>query len=287
LRKKLNLLDQVLSTFIVIVVIKTASNFLKRNHTHIINYFVEFNHHDIDATLIVINMLKSALSVDQIAAVKCLEKLTNESEKFCERIYTSNGLELLVNLLRVNCTLDGDDAVAKSQLSLTLTTLSVLCNVSDNDQTRERLSTIKDIGNILNKLLNSKMVDIQSRASILIADICSTNSENRDIFAQVGCLEALIGLLDNEAEDLLVNSINAIDILCQNNLKNQTTCVNANVFLFLVDLLNLSSGILLVNTYKFELELSGQWHRMQTEGRRDSFFHPIISSVNFRNLLNN
>jgi hypothetical protein len=188
-------------------------------------------------------MLKSVRNDDQIASVKCLDRLTDESDKFSHLILAYSGVELLIDILRTNCILNGDETIAKKQLSLTYTTLSVLCNISDSNRIKERLSTIKDVSIILYRLLNSKMVDIKSRAAILIADIGCISTENCDLFADVGCLEALIKLLESDCEDLLVNSINCIDVLCQNNQKNQQTCASIGVFLYFVDLLNLNSGI--------------------------------------------
>ena len=64
---------------------------------------------------------------------------------------------------------------------------------------------------ILVKLLEpNNLDDVQSRAAILIADVASVTLQNRCTFAQLGCLEKLIRLLDSEVEDVLVNAINAL-----------------------------------------------------------------------------
>lgn len=195
------------------------------------------------ATSIIINMLKSQREIDQQSAVKCLQGMTHDSEAYGKQILESNGVEQLIAILRTNSTLNANPTIAKSQQVLKLTTLSVLCNVSDNPLVRESLSQINDITSILTKLLDPpSMDDIQSRAAILIADVASTRNEIRTNLAENGCIEKLIKLLDSDIEDLLVNTINAIEVLCRDNETNQNKCANANVLMILVDLLTLNSG---------------------------------------------
>ncbi len=187
-------------------------------------------------------MLKSSRDLDKQAAVKCLQGMTNKGQ-YCQQILDANGIDQLVTILRANKVLNSNPDIASSQQTLILNTLSVLCNLSDNSTVREHLSAIKDLGSILIKLLESPSTDdIQSRAAIVLADVSYVNNENRTSFAQQGCLDKLIKLLDSDIEDVLVNTINAIEVLCTNNKENQNTCAQYDVFLYLIDLLNLNSG---------------------------------------------
>ena len=101
---------------------------------------------------------------------------------------------------------------------------------------------------MLSKLLiYSENEDMQSRVCILISDVASANEKFRAIFVEQGCLEKLLSLLDSDAEDLLVNAVNSIEILCKNNIKNQNYCCENGVLESFTSLLELNSGSYLNN----------------------------------------
>ena len=97
---------------------------------------------------------------------------------------------------------------------------SVLCNISENDPVRRSL-TDAHAGPILIQLLSSSVDEIQSRAAIILSDIACVD-DNQDYLAEQGSIPALINLLESELEDVLVNAVNAIRVLCTGNPVNQT-----------------------------------------------------------------
>jgi ankyrin repeat protein len=215
-----------------------------RNHTNIIEYFITLSNPLMSATNIIINMLKSSREADQQAAVKCLQGMTTQSESYSKQILEANGVEQLVSILRTHSMINNNNtAIAKTQQMMNLTTLSVLCNISDNPLVRECLSKVSDITTILTKLIEpSSIDDVQSRAAILISDVASVKQEIRDSFAEKGCIEKLAKLLESDIEDVLVNTINAIEAICRDNEKNQNRFAEINILVCLVDLLTLNSG---------------------------------------------
>lgn len=191
-------------------------------------------------------MLSSSKEDDKQACVKCLQLLTNNNRKYWQSILDAGGIDRLCDILKKYALLlDSDRKKLTAQLeTITLNAISVLCNLSDQPEIKEKLSEIKDLTGVFIKILsNSTNEDIQSRVSILIADISSIDDQNKTKFAQQGCIGKLLELLDRNVEDLLVNTVNAIEIVCLDNVDNQNFCANNGVFLSFIDLLDLNSGL--------------------------------------------
>ncbi len=237
------------------------------SHKNVIEYFIENKYPQLHTWNLLINMLTSDRDFDKESAVKCLELLTHNNKKFWKDILNANGIEKLCAILKSFTTLTSTEnketrpreasavkhqiekAIFKSNLKpvdkniILLNTLSVLCNLSDQVEIKTSLGEVPQITTILIQLLRtSNNEDVQSRCAILIADIASISESNRTDFANQGCLDNLLSLLDSDVEDLLVNCVNAIEILCKNNKKNQDHCCEKNVLLNCIALLQLNSG---------------------------------------------
>ena len=221
-------------------------------------------------------MLTSSREQDTRECVRCLQLMTNTNRKHWRSILKANGIDRLCDILkkyantvspdkstlqqqqlqkkRISTRIEdendeeADQNLKKQQLedleSLTLNTISVLCNLADQIEIKEKLSSTDGLIAVLTRILTaSGNEDIQSRVSILIADVASIESDNKSKFAQQGCLARLIDLLRQSAtEDLLINTVNALEIVCLGNVDNQNFCANNGVFLCFMDLLNLNSG---------------------------------------------
>lgn len=120
-------------------------------------------------------------------------------------------------------------------------TSSVLCNITENVKV-QILLTDMNLGPSLVHLLSSSVGDVQARVSIIISDLASNIESNQNIFARQGVIPALIQLLDSDLEDVLLNAINAIRVMCLSNPSNQTEVTKCNGAEPLVDLLSINSG---------------------------------------------
>ncbi len=134
---------------------------------------------------------------------------------------------------------------------------SVLCNISENEAVREALTQAK-AGPILIELLKSPVDEIQSRASIILADLACVG-DNQTALAEEGVITALIHLLDSELEDVLVNAVNAIRVLCTDNPANQTAVAEHGgidpLVEFLGDTVNSGRWFIIVCIYSKFLEI--------------------------------
>jgi hypothetical protein len=212
----------------------------------VVNYFIANSFPQLPAWKILIDMLNSSKEEDKQASVRCLQLLTNHNKKYWNAILDAGGIEKLFEILKryAASLLVADKAKANEWESITLNAITVLCNLSDQMEIKQRLSGIKDLLDCLIKVINhTSNVEIQSGIAILLADISSIDEENKERLANLGCLDRLLQLLLNsDVEDLLVNTVNAIEILCLNNVKNQNYCCENGIFLRFIDLLELNSG---------------------------------------------
>lgn len=210
---------------------------------------------------------------DQEASVKCLQLLTHRNKEYWKSIVDAGGVDKLFDIVRkyASSLLPQTQPVKPKttnlvhQLSMvnkqqaknvqittltpanreaiTLDSISVICNLSDHDEVKQVLGNITDLSSVLMTLLeHCSNKDIISRVAILIADVGIGNDANKSLFADGGCLAKLIGLLNSDVEDLLVNCVNAIEIMCINNQSNQNFCCNNGIIETFISLLNLSSG---------------------------------------------
>ena len=66
------------------------------------------------------------------------------------------------------------------------------------------------------------------------------------MIAENNGIEPLVALMDSELEDVLVNAVNAIRVLCENNHGNKTLVAQAQGIEPLVEFLTVDSGTMLL-----------------------------------------
>ena len=141
----------------------------------------------------------------------------------------SDGIPALVNLLVL------DNKAIKAMA------VSVLCNISEHRQVCQALTSAK-AGPILISLLGCRDDDIKARAAIVLSDLGCTGDNQDDLVTQ-GALAALVSTLESELEDVLVNAVNAIRVLCMNHNENQLEVARCGGVEPLVEFLSINSGM--------------------------------------------
>ena len=71
---------------------------------------------------------------------------------------------------------------------------------------------------------------------------------NQSDIASRGGIEPLVALLDSELEDVLVNAVNALRVLCEGNPANQTSIARGGAIEPLVEFLNVTNSDILQST---------------------------------------
>ena len=141
---------------------------------------------------------------------------------------STDGIPALVGLLF----LDNRDVKAMA--------VSVLCNISEHREVCRNL-TVAKAGPILIRMLSSSDDDIQARAAIVLSDLGCTD-DNQNTLVEEGALAALVSTLESELEDVLVNAVNAIRVLCMNHRGNQLEVARCGAVEPLVEFLSINSG---------------------------------------------
>lgn len=90
----------------------------------------------------------------------------------------------------------------------------------------------------------SPVDDIQSRAAIILSDLACVEGNQDQIAAENGIIP-LVNLMESELEDVLVNAVNAIRVLCENNFANKTAVAEARGLEPLVEFLTVDSGLVI------------------------------------------
>lgn len=122
---------------------------------------------------------------------------------------------------------------------------SVIVNISEHAEVRHALTAAK-AAPILIQLLNSPDDNIQSRVAIILSDIASVQG-NQSLIADEGGIPPLIHLMDSELEEVLINTVNAVRVLCAGNPPNQDAVAENGGIAFLREFLTLDSGIVVLS----------------------------------------
>lgn len=256
-----------------------------RNHTNIVDHFITNQYPQLPTWKLLINMLSSEKDQDRQASVKCLQKLTNQNKKFWPAIISAGGIEKLCALMRNYASNISKESKKSHEELIALSALSVLCNLSDQFEIKQRLGEIKDLITILLKILDHSLNDdLDSRVAILIADVASVDDSYKVMFAQNGCLDKLLRLLDSEFEDLLVNAVNAIEIMCKNNLDNQNYCTDNGIFENFIGILDLNSDLLKSSVAAAISALTHGNKRNQLVALNRGVIKPLVGLLKSRNM---
>lgn len=198
-----------------------------RFHTNVLEFLIELESVDAPVWKVLVEMLRDPSMTKKDSAVKCLEVLSTSKPDHWKCILDAEGIPALVKLLHI------ENAELQSVAA------SVICNTSENESVRQALSAA-NAGPILIQLLSSHVDDIQSRAAIILSDIACIE-ENQSLIAEKGGILPLVNLLDSELEDVLVNAVNAIRVLCIGNRANQDAVSQCGGLEPLVEFLDVTS----------------------------------------------
>ncbi|KAK3108352.1 hypothetical protein FSP39_006134 [Pinctada imbricata] len=236
-----------------------------RFHTNILEYLIEWNNDKVPVWRILVKMLKDKDIDKKDSAVKCLEVLSTSKPQHWKSILEADGVTALVKLLHL------DNEVIQAVAA------SVIVNISEQEEVRLAL-TKADAAPILVTLLGSPDDNIQSRAAIILSDIASLDG-NQEMIAQQGGIAPIINLLDSEMEDVLVNAVNAIRVLCQGNSYNQDAVAENGGIIFFKEFLTLKSEILKATTAAAIAAIAAGNHKNQDALLEAGVIEPLVMEL--------
>ncbi|XP_066433209.1 ankyrin and armadillo repeat-containing protein isoform X2 [Eleutherodactylus coqui] len=200
-------------------------------HTHILKYIIELNIQELQVWNHLVEMLNSEDTHRREMAVRCLEVLCVVKQQFWKDIYEAGSIPCLTQLLQ------------SQQVTVQCLASGVLSNISHNVPVVMALKQAEAIP-ILIALLHSQHPELQSRCSVILCDIAQVDG-NPALIAQMDGLRPLVNMLNGEFEDLLINAMNCIKVLCTQNPSNQNSIKDLGGIPLIVDFLTATSDDLI------------------------------------------
>ncbi|XP_056008070.1 ankyrin and armadillo repeat-containing protein-like isoform X2 [Ostrea edulis] len=237
-----------------------------RFHTNVLEHLIEWSHEKAPVWKILVKMLADPDRDKRDSAVKCLEVLSTSKPEHWKSILEADGIPALVKLL------SSENEVLQSVAA------SVVVNISEHQEIRKALTKAK-AAPILIQLLNSPDDNIQSRVAIILSDIASIQG-NQSLIADEGGIPPLINLMDSELEEVLINTVNAVRVLCAGNPLNQDAVAENGGITFLREFLTLDSEKLKAATAACTAAVSAGNKNNQDALLEAGALEPLVDIIN-------
>nr|XP_051705311.1 ankyrin and armadillo repeat-containing protein isoform X4 [Oryctolagus cuniculus] len=165
----------------------------------------------------------------RMMAVMSLEVICLANERYWKCILDAGTIPALINLLKC------------PKIKLQCKTVGLLSNISTHNSVVHALVESGGIPAVIN-LLASDEPELHSRCAVILYDIAQC--ENKDVVAKYNGIPALINLLTLNIENVLVNVMNCIRVLCIKNEINQRAVRDHNGIQHLIRFLSSDSDVL-------------------------------------------
>ncbi|XP_051885955.1 ankyrin and armadillo repeat-containing protein [Pristis pectinata] len=199
--------------------------------TNILKFIIEQNIPELQVWNLLKEMLQSNDYRKQEMGARSLEVLSVMKKQYWKAILSAGSIPPLIDLLNSN------------HETLQCIAAAVLCNLSIYLPACESVIN-SGIIPVLISLLHSQQPELQSRCSVILCDIAQVE-DNASLIASLGAIPPLVKILNSEVEDVLINAIKVIQILCTNNPINQTLVAKEGAIPLLVELLSVPSEVLM------------------------------------------
>uniref|UniRef100_A0A4W4HLS7 Ankyrin and armadillo repeat containing n=1 Tax=Electrophorus electricus TaxID=8005 RepID=A0A4W4HLS7_ELEEL len=176
-------------------------------------------------------MLQSTKPRSLQMAARCLEALSINADSFWKDIMEAGGIAALVELLRSDRPLLQRMATA------------VLCHMTEHAPAAEELVRLRAVPVLIN-LLGSQQAELQSRCTLILADLASHSNQYQTHIGELGGVAPVIHLLNSDLQDVLVNTLRCVHALCTACTSNQSSAALSGGIPQLVELLSVSSETL-------------------------------------------
>ncbi|KAJ7345541.1 hypothetical protein JRQ81_001491 [Phrynocephalus forsythii] len=239
-------------------------------HTEVLKHLIELHNSDLPVWKTLVGMLECEAYRRKEMAIRCLEVLCLAKENYWQCILDAGTIPSLIGLL------ENEDILLES------ITVGVLSNISTHDSIVRALVEARGIP-VLIKLLATEEPELLSRCAVVLYDVAQLD-DNQDIIAELDAIPALVNLLQYDIEDLLVNVINCIRVLCTKNKANQLRVKEARGIEPLVDFLDSDSDVLLAVASAAIAELSRGNAKMQNAFAKAQVIHPLVELLRGRKI---
>ncbi|KAM8934165.1 ankyrin and armadillo repeat-containing protein [Pelodytes ibericus] len=239
-------------------------------HTQILKHITELNIQELDVWKHLVDTLKSKDPHRIEMGARCLEVLCVIKKSYWEDIYKAGSISCLVDLLK------------SGHMNLECLAAGVLSNISNNVPVSKSLVESGAIP-VLITLLCSQQPELQSRCSVILADIAQVD-DNQYVIAQMDGISPVVQLLYGQLEAVLVNAVNCIQMLCIKNPANQNAIKDLGGIPLLVEFLAAKSEILLSASLTAIAGLARGNKLLQDTIANENAIDSLINIMRVRNL---
>nr|XP_051705309.1 ankyrin and armadillo repeat-containing protein isoform X2 [Oryctolagus cuniculus] len=198
-------------------------------HTEVLKHIIELDIPELPVWKTLVEMLQCESYKRRMMAVMSLEVICLANERYWKCILDAGTIPALINLLKC------------PKIKLQCKTVGLLSNISTHNSVVHALVESGGIPAVIN-LLASDEPELHSRCAVILYDIAQC--ENKDVVAKYNGIPALINLLTLNIENVLVNVMNCIRVLCIKNEINQRAVRDHNGIQHLIRFLSSDSDVL-------------------------------------------
>ncbi|XP_042850831.1 ankyrin and armadillo repeat-containing protein isoform X4 [Panthera tigris] len=196
-------------------------------HTEVLKHIIELNIPELPVWKTLVEMLQCESYKRRMMAVMSLEVICLANAGYWKYILDAGTIPALINLLKC------------SKIKLQCKTVGLLSNISTHANIVHAIVEAGGIPALIN-LLVSDEPELHSRCAVILYDIAQL--ENKDVIATCNGIPALISLLKLNIENVLVNVMNCIRVLCMGNEQNQRAVRDHKGIQYLITFLSSDSG---------------------------------------------
>ncbi|KAG8124825.1 hypothetical protein E2320_020195 [Naja naja] len=239
-------------------------------HTEVLKHLIELNNPALPVWKTLVGMLNCESYIRKRMAIQCLEVLCLAKDHYWKCILQAGTIPSLINLLK------------SKDVKLECLTLGVLSNISTHDSIVRAFVEAGGIP-VLIKLLSMEEPELLSRCAVFLYDISQLDN-NQVIIAELDGIPALISLLQYDLQDLLVNVMSCIRVLCKNNKENQLKVKEMMGIEPLVQFLRSDSDVLVAVASAVIAEISRGNMEMQNAIMAANVIDPLIQLLRGRKI---
>uniref|UniRef100_A0A8C5ULI0 Ankyrin and armadillo repeat containing n=1 Tax=Microcebus murinus TaxID=30608 RepID=A0A8C5ULI0_MICMU len=198
-------------------------------HTEILKHIIELNIPELPVWKTLVEMLQCESYKRRMMAVMSLEVICLANDQYWKYILDAGTIPALINLLKI------------SKIKLQCKTVGLLSNISTHTSVVHALVEAGGIPALIN-LLDYDEPELHSRCAVILYDIAQC--EKKNVIAKSNGIPGLIKLLKLDIENVLINVMNCIRVLCIGNENNQRAVRDHKGIQHLVRFLSSDSDVL-------------------------------------------
>ncbi|XP_077010533.1 ankyrin and armadillo repeat-containing protein isoform X2 [Tamandua tetradactyla] len=198
-------------------------------HTEVLKHIIELNIPELPVWKTLVEMLQCESYKRRMMAVMSLEVICLANDRYWECILDAGTIPALINLLKI------------SKIKLQCKIVGLLSNISIHVSVVDALVEAGGIPALIS-LLVSEEPELHFRCALILYDIAQLG--NKDVITKYNGIPALINLLKLDIEDVLINVMNCIRVLCMGNENNQRAVRDNKGIQYLITFLSSNSDVL-------------------------------------------